>query len=263
MRQNSPPNTGRNVLQNYLLYLAGVLLVLSLWQLASILVGLEIILPAPIQAAKVTLQMAGTRSFWESVGATVGRGLLGFFISLAAGLLFGGIAGLSRAAARLLEPAVSVVRSTPVMSVILLALIWFPVGIVPVFVAFLMAFPVIYTSVAEGIRRVDTDLLEMSDTYRVPRGRVMRFLYLPSIYPYFASGSRSALGLTWKVVVAAEVLSQPTLGIGAGLQEARALLLTSAVFAWTLVAVVLSGLSDALFFLLTIRYRRAVSGVKE
>jgi NitT/TauT family transport system permease protein len=61
------------------------------------------------------------------------------------------------------------------------------------------------------------------------------------------------------VVVAAEVLSQPVWGIGAGMQEAKLRLETPRVFAWTLAALAISWLTDAFFSLLLglLRKRRA------
>jgi NitT/TauT family transport system permease protein len=110
-----------------------------------------------------------------------------------------------------------------------------------------MVFPVVFTNVQAGITAVDPELLEMTEVYRVDRGRVLRYLYLPSILPFLLSGIQTGLGLTWKVVVAAEVLSEPRFGIGASLSDARILLDTPRVFAWTAVAILLSAATDALF----------------
>jgi NitT/TauT family transport system permease protein len=84
-------------------------------------------------------------------------------------------------------------------------------------------------------------------------------VYLPSLFPFLASAGRTALGLTWKVVVAAEVLSIPRLGVGAELQEARIMLETAQVFAWTAVAILLSAVTDILFSLLTRKRRRIMA----
>ncbi|HUX21855.1 MAG TPA: ABC transporter, partial [Spirochaetia bacterium] len=54
----------------------------------------------------------------------------------------------------------------------------------------------------------------------------------------------SAVGITWKVVIAAEVLSQPLHAVGSGLQLSKYRLDTAGVFAWTAVAIVLTALSE-------------------
>jgi ABC-type nitrate/sulfonate/bicarbonate transport system ATPase subunit len=78
----------------------------------------------------------------------------------------------------------------------------------------------------------------------------VRNLYLPAVAGYLGSGVRSASGIVWKVVVAAEVLSQPGFGIGSRLYESRIYLETAGVFAWTALLILVSVLTDRLIQLL-------------
>lgn len=224
-----------------------IISLLAIWKVASLFVGQEIILPAPERTFEEFLRLIVSEGFRADLLATVSRGVAGFLISLAAGLVVGSLAGTFRAFGILVAPLLAVVRATPVMSVILLALIWFTSGTVPVFVAFLMAFPVVTSNVMEGFRTTDPRLVAMARSFRVSPERTFFQVRLPSLYPYLLAGASAALGLTWKVVVAAEVLSQPIHAIGTGLQDAKIDLDTAEVFAWTVVAVLLSAVSEALF----------------
>lgn len=141
------------------------------------------------------------------------------------------------------------------MSIILLALIWFTSELVPVFVTVLTAFPIITGNVVEGFKNVDRNLIEMAKSYRMGKRNLFIHVYLPSLYPYLTAGSSSALGLTWKVVVMAEVLAQPARAVGTGLAEAKLQLDTAEVFAWTTVAVCLSAASEAVFRVVSGRIR--------
>lgn len=245
--------------RDYLSIVVAAVVLILVWKVASLFVGLEIILPSPEATFRELVAIAGTRSFAASVVTTVTRGLTGFGIAVGAGLLFGAAAGLKRVFEGLLHPLVTVIRSTPVVAIILIALIWFETTFVPVFVTVLMTFPVVYENVVQGIRAVDEKLVEMCRAYRIARVRRWLRVYLPSVFPFLAAAGRTALGLTWKVVVAAEVLSVPRFGVGAELQEARVLLETPLVFAWTAVAVLLSALTDILFLLLTRKRRRIMA----
>ncbi|MFO8063487.1 MAG: ABC transporter permease [Spirochaetota bacterium] len=249
------PHRGRD----YLSIAAAALVLVAVWKLVSVLVGLEMILPSPEATLGRFMEIAVTPSFGASVSATVARGLSGFGIAAGAGLLFGGAAGLRPTVQNVLQPAVTIIRSTPVVAFILIALIWFDTAFVPVFVTVLMTFPVIYENIVEGIRAVDRRLVELCRAYRVGNRRMWFRLYLPSLFPFLASAGRTALGLTWKVVVAAEVLSIPELGVGSELQEARVMLETPRVFAWTAVAILLSALTDLAFTLLTQKRRRIMA----
>ena len=155
-------------------------------------------------------------------------------------------AGRFRAVEALLRPLIICLRSTPSMSFILLALIWFRGGRAPLFVITLVVLPVLFQNVIEGVRSIDPELLEMVTLYRVKKSRLLLKFYLPSILPFLAAGVSNGLGLTWKVSIAAEVLAYPTWGIGAQMDTARVYLQTEKVFAWTVAVIGIGLLFDYL-----------------
>jgi NitT/TauT family transport system permease protein len=245
--------------KNRLVPLAALALLYLVWKLLADMMGSSIILPGPEETAAEALSLKAGPGFWRSLGATLSRGIAGFAVSFFLGLAVGFPAGRSALFTRFIKPYMTIIRSTPVPAIILIALVWFPVEGVPVFAAVLMAFPVVTQNVAEGIRAADPGLLEMAKVYKAGKRRLIGSLYLPSLLPFLASGASSALGLAWRVVVAAEVLSQPVWGIGAGMQEAKLRLETPRVFAWTLAALAISWLTDVFFSRLLglLRKRRA------
>lgn len=214
------------------------------------MVGAEIIIPSPEKTVVAILRLFSSAEFSRIVGATIVRSVAGFSISCAAGVIVGIAAGRSAGFHTMIQPLLSIIRTTPVMSVILIALIWFTTSMVPVYVSLLVSFPIVCGNVIEGVRRVDNRLLEMAELYHVHRKKVLVKLILPSILPFFLAGASTALGITWKVVIAAEVLSRPIHAIGTGLYEAKLQLETAAVFAWTIIAIVLSAFGEALFMFL-------------
>lgn len=226
--------------KNRLYSLASILALLLVWKLLALFWHQEIILPSPeITLVKLWL-VINSADFWPSVGATLGRGVLGFLISCVLGVVLGIVAGFSAPVYWLLQPWVTVVRTTPVMSVVILAIIWFQSDIVPIFVTFLMIFPIIYGNVVVGIKNVDQQLLEMAKMYRIKTGRIIVELYFPAILPYLLAGASNGMGLTWKVIIAAEILSQPSFAIGTNLMIAKIDLETAQVMAWTVVVIIIS-----------------------
>lgn len=229
-----------STIKNSLLSAASILALLLVWKLLAVYWNQELIMPSPETTLVTMWQVIQTDGFWQSVGYTLGRGLLGFVISCAVGVLAGFAAGFSPAVMWLLQPWVTVIRTIPVMSVIILAIIWFRTDIVPIFVTFLMIFPIIYSNVLSGIKNIDNRLLEMAHIYRVRPRRIMTELYFPAILPYLMAGASNAMGITWKVIIAAEILSQPRFAIGTNLMVAKIDLETARVFAWTAVAIAIS-----------------------
>lgn len=240
---NSKCNRKSNKDSNSLTILSLLLLVL-LWFVAAALTGKEIILPGPAATFRALKNLLTGTVFWRSLSATLLRGFAGFGLSYLAGLVLGLFSGLSRPFSVIFRPLLVTMRSTPSISLILLALIWFRADLVAVFVTFLVVFPLVTQNVMDGIRNIDPQLVEMARIYQVKPWRIFRELYLPAITPYLATAAASGLGLTWKVTVTAEVMAAPALGIGVRMDTARIFLQTPEVFAWTLVVVLLGLVFD-------------------
>lgn len=230
-----------------LISLAALIFLFLLWWFAAYMVDALIILPPPQRVALAFFRLLAASDFWISVAHTFYRGISGFLISLSIGLMVGIAAGVSLPIHALFKPLIAVIRATPVMSVVLIALLWFRSGTVPIFSTFLIAFPVITQNIIVGIRQTDPKLLEMGRAYGLSSRRRVFAISVPAVFPYLISGAQSALGLTWKVVVAAEVLSIPAFGVGSEMQLAQMSLETAQVFAWTAVAIILSGFSQWIF----------------
>ena len=166
-------------------------------------------------------------------------------------------AGRLRVLEILLWPYVTVIKSVPVASFIIICLIWLNTSQLAVFISFLMVFPAIYSNTLQGIRSADPALLEMARLYRVPFSRRLGYIYVPQVKPFLLSGCSVALGMSWKSGVAAEVIAVTSHSIGGMLYDAKVYLEISDLFAWTLIIVILSlcfekaflWLLDRVFFL--------------
>lgn len=230
--------------KNRIISLFSVVLLVSIWKVISVIYKSELILPSPESTIIATIKLFGSKNFILVVGTTILRGLIGFGFSFVLGLGLGILAGINSSFNAFLKPLLVTIRSTPVISLILLALIWFKVDMVPVFIAFLTMFPFICTNIIDGIRNVDHDLIEMAQVYNVNKINIIKEVYLPAITPFIFSGASSAMGIGWRAVIIGEVLSQPQFGIGTLMHMAQTYLLVNEVIAWTIIAIVISSLFE-------------------
>ena len=141
----------------------------------------------------------------------------------------------------------SVIKSTPVASFIILALLWIKRDSLPVFITALIVVPIVWSNVSEGIREVDKSLVEVTKVYKFSPLKKLIKLYVPSVAPFFMAACRSSLGMAWKAGISAEVLSTPEMAIGTELFFSKTYLDTPALFAWTLVVIILSIVIEKLF----------------
>lgn len=225
---------------------AGILFLLIAWKIVSLYSGSEQIMPSPEAVFGQTFRIFGEAEFLKSLSITLLRGLAGFFISVLLAALIGFPAGLHTEFFWFINPLLVSIRSTPVVALILLAIIWFGNEMVPVFIAILTMFPIMCLNIIEGLRQIDRDLVNMGLSYKISRRRIITGIYIPSILPFLTGGISSAMGFGWRAIIIGEVLSQPAYGIGTRMQEARSFLLVSELIAWTLVAIMVSFLFEML-----------------
>ena len=146
----------------------------------------------------------------------------------------------------LIAPLAAAVKAVPVVSFIILALVWVDGGSLSLLISGLMAFPPIYGNVLEGIAQTDRQLLEMARVFRVPWRRQLWGVWAPAVLPYFRSAVSLAIGLCWKSGVAAEVIGLRTGTVGERLYAAKVYFQTADLFAWTAVIVALSVVMERL-----------------
>jgi len=210
------------------------------WQCAAMAMGNPLLLPTPGQVLLRLWQLLGEAVFWQVTLLSIGRVLLGVVLGILLGVLLAVLTNVSSLADMLVAPAMTAIQATPVASFAILVLIWLERDFVPVLICVLMVLPVIWNALSTGIRETDVQLLEMAKVCRLPKGRILRRIYVPSVLPYFRSSSTSALGLGWKAGIAAEVLTVPKYSIGRMISEGKLYVMTEDMFAWTLTVVILS-----------------------
>lgn len=239
-----------NKLPTAILRVAAMLFWLAIWYIVSASVGSELLFPSPAVTLRTLAVLARQSDFWLAVGYSLMRILVGCALGIFAGTLLGIATAMSRVLYELFTPLLTVVRSTPVASFIILALVWLKRSNVAIFIAFLMVLPILWGNVSRGIRECDRDLIEMAKIFGFSRTDKLKKIYLPSISPYFFAGCSTALGLSWKAGVAAEVLSLPAHALGSELYYSKVYLETPTLFAVTLVVVLLSLLLESLLNLI-------------
>ncbi|MCR4955415.1 MAG: ABC transporter permease subunit [Lachnospiraceae bacterium] len=233
-------------LPKFLRKLIVLLCLIALWWAISAVIKKDVLIPSPLQVARKFLFLTGTKAFYQSVFLSVFRILTGFLLAVLLGILCGSLGAFFDLAGEFLTPILSVIKATPVASFIILALVFINKELIPVFISFLMVFPVIFENVKTGIQKADENLIEMGHFFHLSKAEITRHIYVPEVAPYFFAGAKTCLGLAWKAGVAAEVLCFPTYSIGKNLYNAKVYLETDSLFAWTILVIFISMCIEAL-----------------
>ncbi len=222
------------------------ILLIAAWAVLAQIVDMELKLPSPMRTLVAIWGIIMSDWFWESVGATVIRLVQVFVISMVWGSLLGILAGFFPVINYILKPIILLVRSTPNVVVILLAFIWIGQERSPQLVGFMVIFPIVYSNILNGLKNVDTKLIEMGRLYKLSHLSMLKDIFIPSIKPYVRAAMSSAIGLNMKIMIAAEVICQPRFGVGTRLQQERMLANIPELIAWGIISIVLVALIEKL-----------------
>lgn len=218
----------------------------AVWELLCYIVKQEILIVSPVRVLTRLWELSGDAAFWLSALNSMLHVLAGFLLGLLAGILLAVLSSSFRFLSELLFPLVSIIKATPVVSFIILALVWIRSEQVPMFTAFLEVTPIALGNVMNGILKTDPKLLEMVRVYRFGPARTLRRVYIPSVMPYFTAACTTGMGLAWKTCIAAEVLASTDFSIGGHIYDSKVYLETADLFAWTAVVVMMSVLLERL-----------------
>lgn len=239
--------------------LASLFLFLALWDAAAARYG-ALVLPAPMDTFRRLAELIAQGEAYPELLATGRRALLGFALSAVVGSLLGLAAGLSMTASTMARPLATVLMGMPPIAWLVLAMLWFGASDgTPVFTVFIAGFPLVFVGALQGTRTLDNRLKDMAHAFRLPRRMLLTDVYLPHVVSYLFPAWITALAMSWKVVVMAELFATQD-GVGAALAVSRSHLDTPATTAW-IVAVV--GLLLAVEYLLLEPLKREVERWRE
>ncbi len=232
-----------------------ILLALALWQIAAMAIHQSIVLVSPIDVIRRLGTIWKEEGFFYSIWFTFSHIMLGFVISVVFGILLAALAYRFSLAETLLWPYITAAKTVPVASLVVILLIWLSSRNLSVFIVCLVAIPLVYQNVLTGLRSQDPQMKEMARVFRIPRMRRIRYILVPQVYPFLYAACKVAVGMAWKAGVAAEIIGTPPRSIGKQVYIAKMYLDTDDLFAWTVVIVVLSIMTEKLFLALMRRIK--------
>jgi NitT/TauT family transport system permease protein len=185
---------------------------LVVWQVSIPLLP-TLLVPTPAEVAEfmwaeIRGDTLAPQTVYEAFGTSLQRLSLGLLIAFAIGLPIGLLMGLSKKADWFGHDFVVVGLAMPSLVWALIAAMWFGFGTTaPLITVVLAAWTFVAINVAEGVRNVPKDLLDMGTAYGVRRFDTIRHVILPSLMPFFFAALRYALANAWKGLVLAELFA--------------------------------------------------------
>ncbi len=231
-----PPVNSKRLLRKFLI----IVLLICAWELVSLAVHSKLIMASPIETISAFFGMVREADFYSTILFSTCRVLLGFLISCVLAIAFSALAYNSSLIKDILQPIILLMKSIPVASFIIIALLWMGSKNLSVFIVVLVALPILYTQLLTGLENTPKKYLELAEIFRFKTLTRVLAIYLPSIREGFISACRLAVGMSFKAGIAAEVISGIGGSIGEKLYFSKLYFSTGELFAWTGVIVALS-----------------------
>ncbi len=213
---------------------------LAVWEIAAAIVGRSYFLPHVHETAVALYKVVFSPQFPKIALLTLSRVLAGITAGTVLGAAVAIVSHKVKFIYSLVSPINSVIKATPVASIIVLLWISMNGNFLAVFVALLMVFPIIFQNLYDAFASIDKELIEVAKVFEFSYRKKLKLLILPALKQYFIPAFVTAIGLAFKAEIAAEIIAGVRNSIGQMIYDAKDALVTPEVFAWTIVGVVFS-----------------------
>src|SRR5881227_93154 len=164
--------------------------------------------PAPSSALVTFNDLMRDPSFWFSWYLSTRRVFAGFLAAMLVGIPLGLGMAVSRILYGIVFPVFEVLRPIPPLAWVPASIIFWPTQETAIaFITFLGAFYTIVINVLGGARSIDVRYFQAARSMGSSRWDIFRRVILPGTLPSIVVGSAVGMGITWEVVVAAEMIS--------------------------------------------------------
>jgi len=164
--------------------------------------------PAPTAVLHVWAGLITSRGYWDSWYLSLLRVLVGFVAAMIIGIPLGLMMAVSKTFNSLTFPSFEILRPIPPLAWVPVSIIFWPTQELSIaFVTFLGAFFTVVINVVGGAKSIDGRYFQAAQSMGASQWDIFRRIVLPATLPSIVVGSSVGMGITWNVVVAAEMIS--------------------------------------------------------
>lgn len=164
--------------------------------------------PAPTEVIGSLDKMIKNGKFWNDWIASYWRVMEGFIAAQVIGIPLGLAMAMNKNFYNFIFSPLEVLRPIPPLAWVPTAIIFWPTTELSIaFVIFLGAFFTVVLNVLGGARNIDERMLRAAASFGSRKSDIFWKIVLPATLPSIFTGMAVGMGITWEVVVAAEMIA--------------------------------------------------------
>ncbi|MDB6454119.1 ABC transporter permease [Falsirhodobacter sp. 20TX0035] len=170
--------------------------------------------PPPFEIGGQIIRWVTDTSFYRHVGITLSETVLGYVIGTAFGVAAGVWLGLSRNAARIMDPFIKALNAIPRVVLAPIFVLWLGLGLwSKVALAVTLVFFVTFFNAMQGVREVNPVVLANARVLGARRSELLRHVYFPAAASWILSSLRTSVGFAVVGAIIGEYLGSSA-GLG-------------------------------------------------
>jgi NitT/TauT family transport system permease protein len=219
----------------------------------------DYLLPGPLTVFGELGTILLEPTFWQALGRTLARALVGFGLAVAIGTAIGLAAARSRTLRAAIGSLVTGLQTMP-------SVVWFPLAILLLglgeqaimFVVILGAAPSVANGVLSGVDQVPPAYFRLGRVLGAQGWRLYRYIVIPAALPSYVGGLNQGWAFAWRSLMAGELLVviPGAVALGNRLAFAQEFGDAAGLLAYMVVILVVGMLADAGFSSVGTRIRR-------
>ncbi len=222
-----------------LMFCLGIIFIGCLMQIAGKAKGDALVFPSVIEILKAFFRLIGSVHTYRLIFTTIIHLFIALFISTLAGIAIGMVEGLCDVARHFFKPLMILLRSIPMIVLVVIIMVLTKYSRVPYIAATLILVPLIAEATCEGCRQIDPELI---DVYKINSNVSLRILftvYIPLMAGYLKQAYINAVGMGMKVVISTEYLVQTRDSLGKAIHTSGYFNEYEDIYAYALIMILL------------------------
>ncbi len=194
----------------------------------------DVLVPSPYKVIKSFIEIARDgykeNSLLTHLGDSMLRLLGSFLLVIVTAVPLGLISGYNSRVAAVIEPIIEFYRPLPPLAYYTLLVLWLGIdNSSKIALLYLAGFAPVYIACASGVKKIKTDYIDGAYTLGANSRQIFFHVIFPACLPDIFIGLRTAMGVAYTTLVAAEMVAAVT-GIGWMVLDASKFLRSDIIF---------------------------------